>query len=164
MRAYELSRLTVLVVDPNAFMRRILSGLLEGVGVGHVVPTATVADACDKLGPESNADMILSELDLDDYDGVDFIKMVRQHRDERTRLLPIMICSADTRMQRIIEARDAGATEFLAKPVSGETVYRRLVQLIEHPRSFVQVNDEYFGPDRRRKIKEFMGDEQRAGA
>jgi len=47
-------------------------------------------------------------------------------------------------------ARDAGITEFLVKPFSTKTLYNRLEQIIDNPRSFV-FSSAYVGPERRRR-------------
>ena len=53
---------------------------------------------------------------------------------------------------RVEQARDKGITEFLVKPFSSQDLYSRVVQIIEKPRQFVDA-EEFFGPDRRRKIR-----------
>ena len=50
---------------------------------------------------------------------------------------------------RVLEARDAGITEFLAKPVSARGLYQRITMVIERPRQFIKTRT-YTGPDRRR--------------
>ena len=50
----------------------------------------------------------------------------------------------------MIEARDSGVTEIIAKPVSLRSLYSRIVAVIERPRPFIRTPD-YFGPDRRRR-------------
>ena len=44
--------------------------------------------------------------------------------------------------------------------MSAEAIYKRLVQLIERPRPFVRVGEDYFGPDRRRRMRDFTGDDR----
>lgn len=156
-----MSGMSVLAVDPNAFMREILRELLEGLGVGQVVTARSIQDASNRLAEYASIDVVLTELDLETRDGVDLIRAIRGHREQRVRMLPVLVVTADTRIPRIVESRDAGATEFLAKPVSADAIYKRLVQLIERPRQFVRVNDEYFGPDRRRQLKDFIGKDRR---
>ena len=41
-------------------------------------------------------------------------------------------------------------TEFLAKPFSVHSVYKRVLEVIDYPRQFIATHS-YFGPDRRRK-------------
>ncbi len=51
---------------------------------------------------------------------------------------------------RVEEARDAGVTEFVVKPVTARAVLDRINAVILRPRHFVRTS-EYFGPDRRRR-------------
>jgi two-component system chemotaxis response regulator CheY len=48
------------------------------------------------------------------------------------------------------EARDAGVTEFLTKPLTARGVVERLHQAIDNKRPFIR-SSSYFGPDRRRR-------------
>ena len=59
-------------------------------------------------------------------------------------------------------ARDAGVTEFLAKPITAQNLFARITEILERPRAFVRCNG-YFGPDRRRhEIENYMGPWRRA--
>ena len=69
--------------------------------------------------------------------------------------------SANTETHQILEARDAGATEYLAKPVSGKLFYDRIVAVIENKRQFVRA-EAFFGPDRRRLERPYFEEERRA--
>jgi FixJ family two-component response regulator len=61
---------------------------------------------------------------------------------------------------KVAEARDAGVTEFLAKPFSVTMLAQKLQTVIERPRQFVHTST-YFGPDRRRRGNTFAGQERR---
>ena len=54
-----------------------------------------------------------------------------------------------TEKHRVEAARDAGVTEFLAKPITAHSLFSRIAEIVERPRAFVRC-DSYFGPDRRR--------------
>ena len=58
--------------------------------------------------------------------------------------------SGFTEYRRVVEARDAGVNEFLAKPISAKALYQRFASIIDNPRPFIRTQD-YFGPDRRRQ-------------
>ena len=60
------------------------------------------------------------------------------------------IITGHTEFHRIHEARNAGVNEVLAKPISAQNLYGRVLSVIENPRPFVRSSD-YFGPDRRRR-------------
>ena len=60
----------------------------------------------------------------------------------------------------MLQARDAGVTEFMAKPVSVKALCARINAIIDAPRPFIRANG-YFGPDRRRRVLPFNGPERR---
>ena len=55
-----------------------------------------------------------------------------------------------TERDRVIQARDIGSSMYLAKPISVKRLYQAIVQIIESPPQFVEI-ESYIGPDRRRK-------------
>ena len=75
-------------------------------------------------------------------------------------MVPFIMLSGAADQDYVASARDLGATEFLAKPFSGETVYKKLLEVIDFPRQFVMTQN-YFGPDRRRRKEPPPGDERR---
>ena len=164
--AYDFSRLNVVVIDSNAFSRRILRSLLNAVGV----PSGSQKEMPD---PESALtdlkhflpDLVFCEINFPGMSGIDYIKAVRQQEDEEARYLPIIVCTAHTDQRRVLACRDAGAHEVLHKPMSVKTLYQHVVSVIEHPRSFVYA-PVFAGPDRRRRketpVKTRRSDDQPA--
>ena len=68
-----------------------------------------------------------------------------------------------TEKARVTAARDAGITEFLAKPISAKALYHRIVNVVANPRPFIKTKT-YFGPDRRRNVNpNYIGPERRKG-
>jgi DNA-binding response OmpR family regulator len=66
-----------------------------------------------------------------------------------------------TEKTRVTAARDAGVTEFLAKPISAKALYQRIVNVVANPRPFIRTKT-YFGPDRRRGVNaNYTGPERR---
>jgi two-component system, chemotaxis family, chemotaxis protein CheY len=60
------------------------------------------------------------------------------------------------------QARDAGVTEFMVKPVTAKSLFDRIVSIIDRPRPFVRTKG-FFGPDRRRtRGKPFVGENRRS--
>ena len=61
------------------------------------------------------------------------------------RYVPIILMTGFSERRRVMQARDAGVTEFLVKPFTARDLYKRLAQVIERPRQFVR-SAEFFGP------------------
>ena len=96
------------------------------------------------------ADLAIVDFHMSPIDGVEFTRLVRQASDSPNPFLPIIMLTGYAERSRVEEARDAGVTEFIVKPVTAKAVLSRLQNVIYKPRPFVQTKT-YFGPDRRRR-------------
>jgi DNA-binding response OmpR family regulator len=83
-------------------------------------------------------------------DGISLARMIRNDPKSPNPYIPIILMTGFSEKRRVIQARDAGVTEFLVKPFTARDLFRRITQIIERPRQFVKSED-FFGPDRRRK-------------
>ncbi len=158
--ALAFDKVRFLVVDDNDASVQIVRTVLKALGVKEVAAVATLAGALQKLETEK-ADIVILDLLLGEQDGLDLLRNVRRE-DSRHAFLPILVLSAYTDKERVEAARDAGATEVCAKPISPAELYRKLVTMIAEPRAFVR-SPGYFGPDRRRRSDDkWTGTERRA--
>lgn len=147
-KTYDLSELAFLVIDDNTHMISIIKTLLKGFGVRNIHEATDAADAFEEFRA-THIDIILLDYALDTLDGIEFAQLVRTAKDSPNPYLPIIMLTAHTERHRVEEARDAGITEFLCKPICATDLYKRIIEVIEFPRSFVKAGG-YFGPDRRR--------------
>lgn len=162
MTHYRLDNLSVLVVEDNSHMMKLLVQILNNFGVVDV-RKATDGEAGFEEYCYSPPDLIITDWMMEPKDGLDFVKMVRGDEGSPEPMIPIIMVTAHSERYRIVEARDAGINEFLAKPVSPKAVYDRIVTIIDRPRKFIR-GKEYIGPDRRRREKSWQGDERRGTA
>ena len=144
-----LSALRVLLVDDNQHMRSIVAAVLAGVGVTQVRECWDGAEALDALR-QWPADVAIVDFQMSPVDGVEFTRLVRNAGDSPNPFLPIIMLTGHAERARVEEARDAGVTEFVVKPVTARSVLDRLNAVIIRPRPFIRTAD-YFGPDRRRR-------------
>ncbi len=149
MADYNLTRLNFLIVDDNKHMRALVKSILHALGVKSVLEAGDGADAFKELR-HFPADVIVCDWSMSPLDGLDFVRMVRTGSDSPNPFVPIIMLTGHTEMHRVLEARDSGVHEFLAKPVSATKLYSRIRRIIENPRPFVRAGL-YFGPDRRRQ-------------
>ncbi len=154
--------LRILLVDDNQHMRAIVTMILEGIGVKHVRETRDGSEALEVLR-DWPADMAIADFQMFPMDGVEFTRLVRNSPDSRNPYLPIIMMTGHSEQSRVMEARDAGVTEFLVKPLTAKAVIERINVVIFRPRPFVRTAG-YFGPDRRRRNDPaFAGPWRRAG-
>lgn len=149
MGGYRCDRLRLLVVDDNAHMRRLITTILLAFGVDNVYKAET-ADAAWQAMRDVNPDVVFLDWMSDGTSGLDLVRLVRTSAASPNPFVPIIMMSAQTRPGHVLQARDAGCTEFLAKPVTVNGIMTRLISVIENPRPFVRTKS-YFGPCRRRR-------------
>ena len=75
-------------------------------------------------------------------------------------LMPVFVFQENARRSAVEVARDTGATDFLTCPVSPKTVMTKLQAALVNPRPFIKAPD-YFGPDRRAKVRPVWHGEER---
>ncbi|MFC7290017.1 response regulator [Hirschia litorea] len=138
----------ILVVDDHQNMRQIWQTILKGFGVSKVLQASDAASALEVLRDYS-VDIAVVDVVMPDILGTELITMIRRADDSPNKMIPIIVCTADTRRSCIYQLINAGADEILTKPVRPDAIWQRLISVINHRRQFVKTPT-YFGPDRRR--------------
>ncbi|MEQ8710149.1 MAG: response regulator [Rhodospirillales bacterium] len=160
MSAISLRRLQFLIIDDNAPMRAIIRNILKELQVESIREAQDGTDALALL-KEVSFDMIITDWNMKPMNGLQFVRSIRLSKDTPNRYIPIIMVTAFTELGQVVTARDAGITEFLAKPVSARSLFSRIKAVIENHRQFVR-SQNFFGPDRRRrKASSFSGTERR---
>ena len=153
---YQFDKLSILVVEDNLFMLRLMTSILRAFRVGRVltardgeegkgVITLTQAsfDAANRI------DLVITDWTMPHLSGPELLSWIRGHDDEQVKYTPIIVMNAYTDAKAVESARDLGANEFLAKPMSINGIVARLMSVIDKPRPFI-VAPNFVGPDRRR--------------
>ena len=147
--AYNLERLIFLIVDDNRHMRNLIKAILHSFTVRNVIEAEDGADAFREMRT-ATVDIIICDWAMEPLDGIDFVRLVRTGKDSPNPFVPVIMLTGHTEMNRVVEARDVGVNEFMAKPISAKGLYARIRSIIEHPRQFIRTS-RYTGPDRRRR-------------
>ncbi|MEQ7156339.1 response regulator [Brevundimonas aurifodinae] len=143
-----LQSLHILLVDDNQHMRAIASAILQSAGVRSIREVSDGAAALDAVRDHA-VDLAIVDFNMFPLDGVEFTRLIRNSPDSANPYLPIIMMTGHSEKSRVYEARDAGVTEFVVKPITAKAVFDRIQAVIMRPRPFVKTED-YFGPDRRR--------------
>ena len=144
-----LERLQVLVADDNREMRAITATVLRSAGFRHIHEACSGEDALAALR-HFPADLAIVDYKMSPMNGVEFTSRVRSDPDSPNPYLPIIMLTGHARRDRVSAARDAGITEFLAKPITARTLLGRIETIILKPRPFA-ASSSYTGPCRRRR-------------
>ncbi|MEQ8344287.1 MAG: response regulator [Sneathiellaceae bacterium] len=160
--AYRFDRISLLVVEDNPNMRRLVGAVLNAIGVTQIHWAHSVPAALEVL-KDVPVDIVLTDYNMEPVDGLAFTRMLRDPAQNPSPFIPIILMTGHATKKVVAAARGVGVTEFLAKPVSVASMYDRLVEVIENPRPFVRTGS-FFGPDRRRQVKSFEVERRGAGA
>jgi len=104
----------VLVVDDDVRNIFALSSVLERHGMG-VVTAGTGQEAIEKVAAEPDIDLVLMDIMMPGMDGYDTMRAIREMPDSRA--LPIVALTAKAMKGDREKCLEAGASDYLAKPV-----------------------------------------------
>lgn len=113
---------TILVVDDDAFNRILVDALLDDQGY-RVVMAESGAEALDRVADDP-PDAILLDVMMPGLDGFEVCRRLKASR--RTYYIPVVMLTALADRQSRIRGLDAGADEFLNKPIDRIEVLTRL--------------------------------------
>jgi len=147
-----IRHLTVLVVDDNQFMRKLVRGLLLNIGVSQVLEAGDGLEALEEIR-NSCPDMVILDWEMPLLNGPELVRIVRSPGAFPVPDIPIIMLTAFGDRRRIVESVQIGVNEFLCKPVSAKALYDRIVSILLKPRANVHLG-EYYGPEPRRPIAE----------
>jgi two-component system, chemotaxis family, chemotaxis protein CheY len=155
-----LKPISFLVVDDRSYMRRVIKGILETLGCKRIDEAHHGAEALQIMRSWA-PDIVLTEWLLAPMSGLEMLRTVRADKGN-VKFTPIIMVTSETRREKVIQARNAGITEYVAKPFNAKSLILRIREVIERPRPFVDVGI-YFGPDRRRRTEVMSEGEERRG-
>jgi two-component system, chemotaxis family, chemotaxis protein CheY len=147
--SYTFKNISILVVEDNQPMTELIKSLLLVFGVGEVFTARNGKEGFDKFVAH-NPDLVLTDWMMREMDGISLSRLIRNSPKSKNQFVPVIMMTGFSEKRRVIQARDAGVTEFLVKPFTAKDLYKRLEEIIERPRQFVK-SDDFFGPDRRRR-------------
>lgn len=113
---------TILILDDETYHIEILLGIVEDFC--KVVFARSIKDA-EQLIAVSRPDLILMDNQVKDGYGVQFCKKIKSR--EETKHIPVIIVSASTDRDTILLGLEAGALDFICKPIDVQLVRLKII-------------------------------------
>ena len=120
-----MSRATLLLVDDELVVRRLLGDALSRAGY-HVEMASTDIEALERLA-RPGIDLLLVDLRLGDADGVQVMQAARRLWPR----LPIIMLTANGSLSSAIAAVRCGVADYLLKPIDLETLRERVAAILD---------------------------------
>jgi two-component system, chemotaxis family, chemotaxis protein CheY len=109
---------TCLVVDDSRVIRKVARRILEDLGF-EIAEAADGAEAlawCRTSMPEA----VLLDWNMPGMNGIEFLKVLRAEPGGRAPV--VVMCTVENERDRMVEALDAGADEYIMKPFDGDII------------------------------------------
>lgn len=145
----DLKTLKIVLVDDDMAMRSLMKQILHAFDIKTIDEYSDGAEALREL-QEYQPDLVICDWMMEPMDGLSLTREIRTLTDNPNKYVPIIMLTGHTEQHRVEQARDVGVSEFLAKPVSVNSVFQRLETAILRKRPFIE-SRKYNGPDRRRR-------------
>jgi two-component system, chemotaxis family, chemotaxis protein CheY len=107
---------TIMTADDSASVRQMVSFTLKDAGY-DVTEAVDGKDALNKLDG-SNVNMLITDLNMPNMDGIQLIREVRGQ--QQFRFMPIIMLTTESQDSKKQEGRSAGATGWIVKPFKPE--------------------------------------------
>ncbi len=108
---------TIMTVDDSSSVRQMVKFTLSDAGY-DVVEASDGKDALSKL--QGQVDMIITDLNMPNMDGIELIKQVRSNSDYK--FLPIVMLTTESEESKKNEGKKAGATGWIVKPFKPDQI------------------------------------------
>lgn len=152
---YKLDNAKILVIDDMKPMLSLVVSILKVFGFKDIYAANNTEKAFQILCKE-DPDLIITDWLMEPEDGLEFTQRIRRDPMSPNPYVPVLMMTGFSSQIRVEAARDMGITEFLVKPFTAEDLSKRVAQIIEKPRQFVD-SGTFFGPDRRRRSDDDYG-------
>ena len=115
-----IGSLKVMIVDDDAFALKVLTRVLEGIGIRDIVTAEGGAAALEKLSSlgEDALDLIISDIEMPDMDGYELSRRIRYGIVPQHKNIALVILTGHYTDENVLHARTHKIDCLVAKPPS----------------------------------------------
>lgn len=118
----------ILVVDAFVTMRHIVKGILRQLGFKRIIEAADGIVALQELKKE-NVGLIIADWNIPKMTGLRLLRTVRD--DQSLKDIPFIMITSDGQKENIIEAAEAGVSNFIIKPFTPEILKKKIENVLD---------------------------------
>ena len=111
----------VLVADDSSTMRKIILRSLQAVGVTEITEAADGAEAISLFKP-GDYDLVLTDWNMPGMTGLEVLQGSRAIDAN----IPVIMVTTEAEKTRVLEAIQAGVSDYLVKPFTADTLREKL--------------------------------------
>ncbi|MEA1968755.1 MAG: response regulator [Thermodesulfobacteriota bacterium] len=118
----------VLIVDDFATMRRILKNILKQIGFKNLLEADDGTTALEVMEKQV-VDLVISDWNMPKMTGLELLKTIRA--DKQYARVPFLMVTAEAQKQNVIEAVQAGVSNYVVKPFTAEAISEKLGKILK---------------------------------
>lgn len=120
----------ILIVDDSGVMRRIHKNILleNGVREGEILE-AEDGEKALKLAKETTVGLFLVDWNMPKLDGLKFVQILRSM--DPYKATPIIMITSEAAKYNVLEAINAGVTNYVVKPIKGNILWEKIGKYIK---------------------------------
>ncbi len=117
----------ILIVDDSPTILMSMRGMLERAG--HAVSNAASGEeAVSVLKGGLKPDLVITDFHMGAMNGIELVREVRKMSN--LRFIPVLMVTTESQQEKRLEAKAAGATGWLVKPVQPDALLQVIRQVV----------------------------------
>lgn len=126
-RKDELAKISVLVVDDDDAMARMVEALLREIGITKFYKAKNGADGLDHFASGVDViDLVICDWLMPEMDGLEFLRRMRAMHSE----IPFLMLTRRRAPDDVVQAKDAGVTAYIPKPFNAAQFRGKIEKLL----------------------------------
>lgn len=130
MTGLQFTNSRILIFDPNREAGTDTQRALVALGVRHIFTAQTMEQALQSID-EVVPDIVLSELQLEEGDGFELLKMVRE-MESPARNVPFIILTREAKKDIVYQAIESGARGYVLKPCNPLALKKHCMRILHY--------------------------------
>ena len=131
MAISRLDSISVLVVEDDAFFQKVISKILNSIGVASVVVTGNGEEALKHLGKaDSSIDIVISDIDMPEMTGWEFVRAIRDGTVPNYEDIPILMLTG-LNSDYTMPGRQHRIDGFITKPTTPDRLRAKMVSALD---------------------------------
>lgn len=121
-------KMTILIVDDFATMRKVIRNLLKQVGYENIIE-ADNGEAGLAALKSHKIDFVISDWNMPVMTGLELLKAVRADAD--IAKTPFLMVTAEALKENVVAAVKAGVSNYIVKPFTAEVLNEKIEKIVE---------------------------------
>ena len=118
----------ILVVDDMVAMRRIVKNIMKQLVFPNCNEAENGQEALQKLRGDTYG-FVVSDWNMPVMTGIDLLRAIRAN--EKLKAIPVLMVTAEAQQSNLVEAVQAGVSNYIVKPFTAETMQEKLGKIFK---------------------------------